>query len=91
MANLDLRLKPQHLALNVLAYLLVIVIAVLPLPTWQAVVALIAVLGALCFLWTRPTVVVSHGEEKFADLEAKIKEVHARCGTIALKVGMKGL
>lgn len=90
MAKYLTSIKPQHFALNVLAFVLVLVISCFG-GSWQSVVSLYAVLGALCFLWTRPTVVVSSGQEQLNKLEEKIKEAHSRISLVASKISMKGV
>lgn len=78
---------PQGIALNLAVAGLVTCICLFP--TWHMVVALIAILGALGFYWTRLT--ASPADEKHKQLVAEaIKTLEAKVGNIAFKIGMKG-
>jgi Flp pilus assembly protein TadB len=80
------RLYSQAISLNVAVAALLI--AVVLQPTWQAVVGLIAVLGALCFRWTQEHQVADE-TKRTDELAEQVKTLSIRLGNLAFKTGCR--
>lgn len=80
------RLYSQAISLNVAVAILLA--AVVFQPSWQAIVGLVAVLGALCFRWTQEHQVADE-TTRTDDLADQVKTLSIRLGNLAFKTGFK--
>lgn len=82
------KVKPQAAVLNcaVWAALAAVVLS----PSWPVLVALVAILGALCFRWTVEPSGVGEGKA-LKEVRAEMQTLHARVRNLAVKTGLKEL